>query len=288
MIILNEKEFAEECLKNNEIKEDPYFTLCILAKYYYHHIGYRKKRIVECLTEFLRKNYSRYECNISMWETAIERIASKAGKYKLHEIDGVWITEAELKTISNIHNKVLERLAFTLLCIAKLGNMRNPVNNGWVKNDAKEVFQLARISCSVLERYQKLNKLYQMFLLELPKKNDNLSYRVTFVNNDSKNVIFISDFRELGYEYLLYQGEPYIRCGECGILTKGNKNGTKKYCSSCVGYTPNKTKIVECIDCGEEFEIDGNNKRTKRCAYCQREFIRQYDRNRKKQNNSVF
>lgn len=36
MIVLNEKEYAEECLKNKTIDDKPFYTLSILAKYYYY------------------------------------------------------------------------------------------------------------------------------------------------------------------------------------------------------------------------------------------------------------
>jgi hypothetical protein len=268
MIILNEKDYAEKCLKEKIISDKPFFTLSILAKYYYHCFGYRKKKITELLTEFIQITYPLYEVNKSMWNDTIEKIAKNAGKFTLYEIEGVWITKKELETIENIHNKVLERLAFTLLCLAKLANARNPKNTGWVNNDAKEVFSLARISCSVTNRYERLGELYRKSLLELPKRIDNLSVRVTYIDNESENVLFISDFRELGYEYLKYKGDNFIRCQDCGILIRNNKAGTKKYCSNCVGYTPMENKTVLCVDCGKEFKVDPKNNQTCRCSDC--------------------
>lgn len=281
MIVLNEKAYVEECLQKKTINDKPFYTLSTLAKYYYHCFGYRKAKITELLTDFMEKYYPRYDCNKAMWNESIEKIAKNAGKYTLFEIDGVWITEAELETIANIHNKVLERLAFTLLCLAKLGNTKNPNNNGWVNNDAKEVFSLARISCSVANRYERLGELHSLSLLEFPRRIDNLSCRVTYINDDSEKKLFVSDFRELGYEYLKYKGENFIRCRECGILIRNNKSGTKKYCSECSGYQYQDTKTKACIDCGAKFEVPGNNKRTVRCTECQAKHIREYDRSRK-------
>lgn len=281
MIVLNEKEYAEECIKNKSISDKPFYVLSTLAKYYYHIHDFRKKKIIALLTEFMEENYPRYDCNKLDWDNSIEKIAANAGKYTLFEIDGVWITEDEINTIANIHNKVLERLAFTMLCLAKLNDLRNSNNNGWVNLDAKDIFNLARISGSVESRYERLGSLYQLSLLELPKKNDNLSCRVTFINNDSDNKLFISDFRELGYEYLKYKGENFIRCRECGILVRGNKSGTKKYCNSCSAYTPKETKTISCVDCGNTFIVAGNNKRTIRCDKCQSKHTREYDRKRK-------
>lgn len=268
MIVLDERKYAENCLRDGSINDNPFFTLSILAKYYYHYLGFRKKKIIKLLLEFLEKNYPKYELNKYTWQTSVEKLAARAGKFPLFEIAGVSITKSELDTIANIHNKVLERLAFTMLCLAKFGNAKNDSNNNWVNLDSKEIFKLARISCKANEREIKIGQLYQMGLLEFSKRNDNLNCRVTFVDNDSEGVVFISDTRELGYEYLKYKGENFIRCADCGILTRGNKNGTKRYCKDCSAYTPQKTKTIICVDCGKDFIVAGNNKRQTRCNDC--------------------
>lgn len=215
-------------------------------------------------------------------EDTLDKLATNAGKYKLHEIDGVTITKAELKIIDAIDNKVLRRLAFTMLCLAKLGDAKNPNNNGWVRMDAKDIFKLARISCGIDERNEKISQLYQRGLLEFPKRNDNMDCRVTYIMDKADGELFISDFRELGYEYLSYCGENLIRCSECGILTRGNKNGTKKYCMNCAAPIPLLTKTVTCLDCGTEFEIDSKNNRTNRCPHCYMKY-RQKQKNREQQ-----
>lgn len=269
MIILNEKAYAEDCLKNRVIDNKPFTTLSILAKYYYHCFGYRKKKITELLIDYMGKSYPYYSSNKTSWDDNIEKIAKNAGKFNLFEIDGVWITKSEIATIQDLHNKVLERLAFTMLCIAKLNNIKNPKNQGWVNTDAKEIFSLARISCSVTNRYERIGMLNQLGLLEFPKKNDNLSSRVTFINDESEKVLNISDFRELGYEYLKFTGGNFTHCQDCGILIRDNRAGTKKYCSSCAGYTPKETKTIVCVDCGKELNIKAMNQKTKRCPDCQ-------------------
>ena len=50
MIILNEKEYAEDCINNGYVDKKPFLTLSILAKYYYHCLGYRKKKIISLFT----------------------------------------------------------------------------------------------------------------------------------------------------------------------------------------------------------------------------------------------
>ena len=266
---MNERVFAENCLREKDLGKKPYYSLHLIARYYYS-LGYRKKKIIEELTRFLENYYPPYNNARYEWDNQIEKIAKNAGKTPLFESEGVKITSAELEKIESLNNKVLERLAFTLLCLAKLKLQKNPESNGWITNDAKEIFTLARISCKEIERYLKINKLYTLGFVEPSKKITNLSIRVTYINDDSPQKLFISDFRELGYEYLQYKGEKFIRCQECGVLTRANKNGTKKYCKNCAGYKPQKTKIVSCVDCGKEFVVNSYNSKTCRCKDCQR------------------
>lgn len=271
MIILNELEYAEECLYEKNIGEKPFVTLTILAKYYYHHHGYRKKKIIELLTDFISQYYPGYAANKRGFDNTIEKIASSAGKYPLYEYNKVVITDIEMQTIENIHNGILERLAFCALCIAKAGNLKNPKNNGWVNISEKELFKTARISGNTDLRSKRIGQLADLGLIELPKRNDNMSFRITFIA-EGKEVLGIKDFRELGYEYQLYKGKPFIRCAECNILIKNNKFGNRKYCDNCAGYIPQRTKIITCVDCGKQFEVSSLNNQTSRCENCYTEY----------------
>lgn len=283
MIILNELEYADQCIKNNNIGDNPYITLSILARYYCHHLGYDKKQIIIELTKFIFNNYPRYQDNKKNWDDSIEKLALNAHKFKLYEIEGVWITKAEMSSIQKLHNKVLERLTFTILCFAKLALLKNSNSNGWINEDAKTIFSLARISGSVQDRNIRISQLLDMGIIELPKRNDSTSLRITIINDQSENELFIHDFRELGYEYLKYCGQNIIRCAECGILIRGNKSGTKRYCSSCAAYTPQVSKKITCIDCGKEFSIDARISNKYRCNECQENYRRKYKTKKEKE-----
>ncbi|MCI1958990.1 MAG: hypothetical protein LKJ25_05125 [Clostridia bacterium] len=178
----------------------------------------------------MKNNYPRY--NPVDWSSSIEKYAVKAAKYPLCECKGVWITENELKTIEEIHNKVLERLAFTLLCLSKFRNYRNSKNNNWVNYSNGEIYKLACINTTAFDKDLKFNQLRELGLIEYAKKVDNLNIKVLYIDDESENKLFISDFRKLGYEWRLYKGEKYIRCADCGILVKKNSN-RNKYCKDC-------------------------------------------------------
>lgn len=207
-----------------------YVFLSIYARYLYHEQKMKKPEIIQELDGFMSKYYPNY--NPIDWIDNIEKYANKANKYPLCKCDGVWITKNELQSIERINNKVLERLAFTLLCLAKFRNFKNPNNNNWINYSNGEIYSMACINVSAFEKDIKFNRLKELGLIEYAKKINNLNIQILFLNDDSENMLFISDFRKLGYEWRLYKGEKYIRCADCGILTK-NTNGKRRYCKDC-------------------------------------------------------
>lgn len=283
-IILDEKSFAQECLQTKTTDIDTYSTMMILAKYF-HYCGYSQKDIYSSLIDFLVDSKSiDYAKNKRYWEETCERISIKAPKYRLLDIKGVWITKKELDKIEELNNKVLERLTFTFLCLAKYNSVKYK-DSYWVNIDYKYIFSMARVTCKADERESKLCTLIEKGYIEPSKQIDNLNMNVIFVDKDTKEFsedngdLLVFDFRELGYEYRKYCGENFIRCAECGILTKGNKNNTKRYCSNCVKETPKpNNKEIVCSDCGKIVVVSKYNSKTCRCKDCQREA----DKNTKK------
>jgi len=215
--------------------------LSMLSRYYYHEFGYGKQKIVNELNLFMNQNYPRY--NPINWTEYIEKCANHAKKYPLCECEGVWITSNELKTIEGMHNKVMERLAFTLLCLAKFKNFRNPENNGWVNNEDSEIYKLACITTTAFDKGIRFCQLKELGLIKYAKKINNLNVQVLFVDEEGEKKLFINDFRKLGYEWRLYKGENYIRCTDCGILTKKTSN-SKKYCSYCSKLNTSSNKYL--------------------------------------------
>lgn len=275
MIVLNERIFAEECIRKNNMNGKPFDVLIIIANYYYSHCGFKKDNLTDKLRQFfVNSDSATYFKNQRYWDDTIEYIVRNIGNYPLHEIDGVWITAKELETIKQANSDSYKRLLFTLLCLAKLSKLRNPQNDYWVNNDYKEIFRLARVTCKKDDRYRMIGKLHKDGYIEIAKRIDNLSVRVLFVDDKtifdvSAGDLFISDFRELGYEYLFATGGNFIRCAECEILTRGDKKGNKKYCNSCAGYTPQRIKTIVCVDCGKEFNVDARTSNKCRCDNCQ-------------------
>lgn len=268
-IIINEKRYAETCIQNGTVGESSWQTAQILAKYYYWFLGYRRKKIEKELTAFISAYDPQYGRNRQRWEENIEKLAANAGNCRLFEQDYISITESELKKIRDSGlSKQHQQVLFTYLCLAKLGNMRNDKNNGWVNYKTKDVFRLAHVSLSELNQDIMLNDFYVRKLVAFPKKNDNLSVRVVFCEDKGEVVMTVSDFRDLGYYYLMQIGENIVQCAECGTYMRGNKAKTKKYCRNCAGYKPVEIRTLTCTDCGIAFEVPGSNRRSVRCPSC--------------------
>lgn len=231
VIILNEKEYVDNILKNKTVEPSKiYAFLTIYARYLYHEKNMGKAEILKELDLFMKENFPNY--NSVEWNTRLESYAKKAEKYPLCKCSGIWITKEEIQTICELHDKVLERLAFTLLCLAKYNNFRNPDNNSWIHYSNGEIFSMACICTPAMEKDIKISKLRELGLIQFARKINNLNIRVCYAATQGEETLFISDFRALGNEWRLYKGEDYIRCAMCGILTK-KKKGTSKYCCTC-------------------------------------------------------
>ena len=81
--------------------------------------------------------------------------------------------------------------------------------------------------------------------IRFSKKIDNLNVQVMFIE-DGETAIHIQDFRNIGYQYLKYYGEPYFDCANCGLTVKirePSKGCRQKYCPSCAVELHTKQKI---------------------------------------------
>lgn len=268
-LVLNEKKYIEEQLSSGEFKANIPAILPMLARYCRHEYKMKIKEVRDALEIIMATYYENY--NPVKWSSSLDKYARNSSRRGLLEIESIPITQAELAYISDIKNIRIERLMFTLLCLAKYYNARNETNNNWTNLATKYVFKLARVSTTVDEQNYFVRDLYIMGLVSYSKKIDNLNLQVNFIDNDNVAVLEISDFRELGYEYMQWKQGGYFRCEHCGILVRQNKNGTRKYCKDCIGYQPIETKTIVCIDCGKEFEVDGIVKNKTRCSLCQRD-----------------
>lgn len=282
MIVANEKRLAEECLKKGIPGKKPLATLDVVAKYLHWHEGLNGNQLAKALSDLIFEHRLEFNGSKSYWLKKIEELVKNAGKRRLYEIDGVWITESELQKIAALEDKVLERLAFTMLCIAKLNKEKCPDNGGWVNFGSNDIFKLANIYDNELQRAGRLSVLYEKGYIRFSDDIGKENYKVIFVDNESEKRLFVSDFRDLGFTYRRYKGERFIRCAKCQRLVMDNVNGTKKYCGDCAAYKPISEKELLCVDCGKRFIVPAKNNRAHRCPECQVELTKQISRESKR------
>lgn len=231
-IVLNEYEWAERMINNHDLGKQPVETLSRVSKYYYEN-HYKKREIRRMLDTFL----TQCDPNASLvrWSDVLDKITKNANRMPLTRMDRIDITKPEMDRIETLKGKQIRRLAFTLLCVAKYWDRVSRSNNHWVNSADKEIMQMANISTTIKRQSAMFSELRDAGLIRFSKKIDNLNVQVLFME-DGETAIHIQDFRNLGYQYLRYYGEPYFECENCGITVKINNPNSgrpQKYCPVC-------------------------------------------------------
>lgn len=233
MIVLKENEWAKEKIETKDLGTQPYITLRRVARYYLDE-HYKKNEIKHLLEIFM------LQCNPNVslvkWSDTINKAIKYAVKHEAINIDHISITDKELSLIDTIYGVRQKRLAFTLLCLAKFGNEVNHNNNGWVNNSNTEIMKIANIKTSFKTSCKLFKDLKDLGYIEFSKKVDNTAVKVIFAE-EGKEVLQISDFRNLGYQYMMYCGEPCFICENCGMVERQQPLGfggrPRKYCKQC-------------------------------------------------------
>lgn len=256
-IVLNEYEWAEKMINDHDLGKRPTETLNRIAKYYYAN-RFSKREIRKRLSAFL------LQCDpyasLIQWSDVLDKIVKNVGKYPLIQLDGVDVTKEELRRIETLESKPLRRLAFTLLCTAKYWDLVSPKNHHWVNTSDKEIMLMANISTSIKRQSMLFGELRKRGFICFSKKIDNLNVRVLFMGA-GETAIHIRDFRNLGYQYLKYYGEPYFECVNCGIVTRYQnlsrrgrfkRGGIQKYCPNCAAEMRAKQAVNAAMKRKEE------------------------------------
>ena len=222
-------------ISSMSLGQKPFETLRRVARYYMDQ-GVPARDVRKMMDIFL------IQCDpaasIPKWTDVIDAAISRASKYEAVTIDSIEITEEELKIIRSLKGRQLRRLAFTLLCLSKYWDAVTGSQSHWVNTKDSDIMRMANINTSIKRQSQMYHSLNEMGLIQFSRKVDNTNIRVCFAA-DGDVALKITDFRNIGYQYLKYYGEPYFECANCGVVTKykdpGNSKSTRqqKYCASC-------------------------------------------------------
>ena len=231
-IVLKENEWAEKMIISSDLGKKPSETLRRIARFYLDK-GFPVSDVRRKLEAFI------IQCNpvasLPKWSSTIEYAINKASKYEAINIDHICISDNEMKKIDSLDKKQSRRLAFTLLCLAKYWHVVIPNGDYWVNNKDTEIMAMANINTSIKRQTLLYSELNSQGMIQFSKKVDNTNVRVCFIE-DGQTAMEIKDFRNLGYQYLMFHNEPYFECENCGIVTKlrNPKVGRKqRYCEKC-------------------------------------------------------
>lgn len=240
-LVMNEMEWAADMIERHDLGDRPTQTLRRVASYYYNN-KYGKREIRRLLEIFL------VACDPSVslvkWSDTIDRVVKSVDKRKMIQVDGVEITKPELVKIGELNGPRPKRLAFTLLCIAKYWNQVSKDNNSWVNTPDSDIMRMANIKASIKQQSLLYGKLIDAGLLESAKRVDNLNVRVTFCKKGDVEM-HITDFRNLGFQYQRYLGEPFYQCENCGLVLpeSDNPKAHHKYCPDCASTIKTKNSM---------------------------------------------
>lgn len=266
MLVLNERKWAERVFDTGDLGDKPATTVFVLARYLYHVEGLKRKKIIEKLDTMLSQILSDY--SPVKWMQILEKAATTAKKRPLIEIENIPVTKGELDSIGNLGTLRLRRLGFTMVVVAKYFNMLRDTNNNWINLEVNEIFDLACINATLDLKADMYRDLIDADFIQYSRKVGNNNARV-LVLDDTEPVLFVDDLRTIGHVYQLYCGEPYFKCERCGVLTRQNKNKTKKYCADCAKVPGPAMRKFICIDCGKEVFVVSRNTSVVRCHDCQ-------------------
>ena len=234
-ISLNEYKDAERYIDERDIGQDFYNKLRVMAGFHKYN-GLQDSDIKEELRNYVRLCGESPTLNV--WSDMIDSAVKSANKTGLVMIDKIVITQSEVDKIKQLEGVQLQRLAFALLCISKYRDETVNKNNHWVCMQDKEIMRLANLRLPLKRQAYLYRTLKDLGYLKFPRKKNSISMRVNYIDNESEEEICVTNFKDLGYQYLKYLGQPYFECESCGSITKIKKSqsaaGRKpKYCENC-------------------------------------------------------
>ena len=248
-IVLNENAWAETMIRESSLGKKPSETLRRVARFYMDTYNLNQSAARKRLDLFL------LQCDptasLPKWSDTLDWAAKRAAKYPAICIDAIPITKTEMKQIESLQGKQLQRLAFTLLCLAKYWNTVNDENDGWVNSKDTEIVRMANINTSLKRQNEMFRELSALGMICFSRRVDNINVRVCFMEEGAE-AMRITDLRNLGYQWLMHHGEPYFACQRCGLATRMNdaqNRRRQKYCPECAATIRMQQSIQSAMRC---------------------------------------
>ena len=231
MVVLNEREYAEELLQKDVTCRTAGHALHYIEKLYFSQ-GYSKEEVKKKLDDFLVAHMFGYN-RVLDENFIVQAIASAKGK-QLVELDGVSVTKSETQKILALDGKPMQRLMFTMLCLAKFHMAVNNKCNYWITEDTRDIFRMAGVSVNVDKQNEMIRELRNLGFIGFAslKKIDNLNIHVLIADEEPPIAVTVSNFETAGIQWNQFCGKLYIRCECCGRIV-ARTGRRQKYCRKC-------------------------------------------------------
>ena len=254
-VILKESEILKDALGCGIVNKKPVITLGILARYYFNEIINNeeaedmklvKVEVFNRLYSFMRGNYEDYKPG--KWSSVINKTIDiykdNVDKWALIDVNKIYITENEWKSICALNNNVLERISFIMLVYQKVNIIKNPNSNGWINTDIHDIFREAKVTLKGDDKIFKVNDLYNKGYISQANNCANTALKLEYIDTNSENKIHIDNFNNvISYYYEYRDKKKYRICKECGIRFEDNKSKSRsKYCRKCAKLVLQKQK----------------------------------------------
>ena len=230
----NEHEDAEKYISECTLGKGAFDKLRVIARYYLDE-KYTDVAVREKLCEYVSRCGESFTLNI--WSDMIDSAIKRAKKTDAILINNITVTEPELQAISKLKGIQTQRFAFTLLCLKKYFSSIRPESDGWICIPHSDLMKISNIKAPLNKQAELYRTLVSAGMIELPDKPSRVAIHVVMKDMNGKEEIRVNDFRNLGYQYMMYFGGPYFQCQECGLVVKQADNKSKgrppKYCQSC-------------------------------------------------------
>lgn len=208
------------------------YFITLIAKYYFSDeldIEQLSNIIKEKILTFNLDNYQEYKYHTKIMNTC-EGLFNDSIDNTFKEREYIPIYENELKFISALSTDRQKKIMFTFFAVARYMDCDGWINKKTSK-DISEVFKLANITLTSDKRNELLHELYVDGYISFGKKVNNLNIRVR-LDNSGEIIYKITDFENIGNQYIGNFKKGYKLCKECKRIIKdtGNK---KMYCNKC-------------------------------------------------------
>lgn len=238
MIVINELEYIENILKSHIKPEDMSIRKLIkyIIKYY---LKTKKDLDLKSFIELILNELREFQFPIYYYQEYLyfdfiknycKKMINNSNSMILRNTSEINITKAEIDTIMLAKSEHEQKVLFTLYVLAKL----YPYYSGWVNFREKDIFKLANVNMTKVKQLELLSNLYKDNLIQINHSLNRSGYKVE-LQIDSPTVMSITNFSNIGNQFLAKFKDGWTMCKKCGRMMKQKQSigHPKLYCKKC-------------------------------------------------------